>query len=200
MESFLAKHSPHIEGTLSCFDRGSFKGYLPLEWPEARESLLARRGLRIMDFKSLVTNQPSEFKVFRQGKRNGVEGRHWLPLRKSVVNMDRDAEIGRATNGRYLKALSETVDVAAAHSPRRPSSKGQNLMATTLHDHHELYPTTSLAGSPFQKHARTKRTCFGQRLKSVSSTIHSSRRFISSPAAVPSICRSGPRRRTSPRR
>ena len=64
-----------------------------------------------------VTNQPSEFKVFRPGKRNGVEGRHWLPLRKGVTNMDRSAEIGRATNGRYLKALSKTVDVAAAREP-----------------------------------------------------------------------------------
>lgn len=192
-----------------------------------------RRILRI----ETVINQPSEFKVFRRGKRNGVEGLHWLPLRKGVANMYRYAEIGRATNGRYLNALSETLDVAAAREPFRklaepakrpngrrvrgfnpasredaalfaavlrgehflhgfrneqiraalygtlpkdtvtarrqrsrvtrllqrlhthhliakiprtrrwrPSSKGQNLMATTLHYHHELYPTKSLAG------------------------------------------------------
>ena len=33
--------------------------------------------------------------------------------------MYRYAEIGRATNGRYLNALSETVDVAAAREPFR---------------------------------------------------------------------------------
>ena len=192
-----------------------------------------RRILRV----ETVINQPSEFKVFRMGKRNGVEGRHWLPLRKGVANMYRYAEIGRATNGRYLNALSETVDVAAAREPFRklaepakrpngrrvrgfnpasredtalfaavmrgehflqgfrneqiraalygplpkdavtarrqrnrvtrllqrlhmhgltakiphtrrwrPSSKGQTLMTTTLHYHHDLYPTKSLAG------------------------------------------------------
>ena len=192
-----------------------------------------RRILRI----ETVINQPSEFQVFRMGKRNGVEGRHWLPLRKGVANMSRYAEIGRATNGRYLNALSETVDVAAAREPFRklaepakrsngrrvrgfnpasredtalfaavlrgehflhgfrneqiraalygplpkdtvtarrqrsrvtrllqrlhtpgliakiprtrrwrPSSKGQTLMTTTLHYHHESYPTKSLAG------------------------------------------------------
>ena len=42
-----------------------------------------RRILRV----ETVINQPSEFKVFRQGKRNGVEGMHWLPLRKGVANM-----------------------------------------------------------------------------------------------------------------
>jgi hypothetical protein len=192
-----------------------------------------RRILRI----ETVINQPSEFKVFRWGKRNGVEGMHWLPLRKGVANLYRYAEIGRATNGRYLNALSVTVDVAAAREPFRklaepakrpngrrvrgfnpasredtalfaavlrgehilhgfrneqiraalygplpkdavtarrqrsrvtrylqrlhthgliakiprthrwrPSSEGQTLMTTTLHYHHDLYPTKSLAG------------------------------------------------------
>ena len=30
MENFLQKHSKLVTGTLSCFDRIMFKGYLPL--------------------------------------------------------------------------------------------------------------------------------------------------------------------------
>lgn len=64
-----------------------------------------------------VINRPGEFKVWRRGKRNGVEGMHWLPLCKGVGHLYRYAEIGRATNGRYLNSLSETVDIAKARQP-----------------------------------------------------------------------------------
>ena len=64
-----------------------------------------------------VINRPNEFKVWRHGPRNGVEGRHWLPLCQGVGHLDRYAEIGRATNGRYLNSLSETVDIASARQP-----------------------------------------------------------------------------------
>ncbi|MBI5759763.1 MAG: hypothetical protein HZA46_14695 [Planctomycetales bacterium] len=62
MEKFLEKYNQQITGTLSCFDRVIFKGYLPLGWPDAMESLLARQGLRIMDFKRFVTEQSARFK------------------------------------------------------------------------------------------------------------------------------------------
>ena len=44
LENLLEKYESQITGTLSCFDRVIFKGYLPLGWPDARESLLARQG------------------------------------------------------------------------------------------------------------------------------------------------------------
>lgn len=62
MEKFLEKYGQHLTGTGSGFERVIFKGYLPLGWPEAMESLWARQGLRIMDFKRFVTDQSARFK------------------------------------------------------------------------------------------------------------------------------------------
>jgi hypothetical protein len=57
VQKFIDKYSDLITGTLSCFDRVVFKGYLPLGWPEAMEKLLYRQGLLIKDFKDFVSQQ-----------------------------------------------------------------------------------------------------------------------------------------------
>jgi hypothetical protein len=49
-----------VTGSISCFDRILFKGYLPLGWPEAMERLLFYRGLKIKDFKSFVMRQSQQ--------------------------------------------------------------------------------------------------------------------------------------------
>ena len=50
-------------------------------------------------------NQPKQFRVFRakQGGPNGEKA--WRPLRKSVVDLKRRAEVSQATNDRYAEAL-----------------------------------------------------------------------------------------------
>lgn len=50
--------------------------------------------------------KPREFKVRRQGVRNGREVTDWFPLCKGVANLFRYAEICRSTNRRYLDALA----------------------------------------------------------------------------------------------
>ena len=62
MRESLGKHAEKISGTISCFDRLIFKGYLPLTWPRAMEKLMARRGLLIKDFKSFVSSSSRELK------------------------------------------------------------------------------------------------------------------------------------------
>jgi hypothetical protein len=57
VQTFVDKYSDLITGTLSCFDRVVFKGYLPLGWPEAMEKLLYRQGFLIKDFKDFVSHQ-----------------------------------------------------------------------------------------------------------------------------------------------
>jgi len=57
VEEFLAKHADKITGTLACFDRINFKGYLPLNWAKAMEKLLTDHGLLIKDFKGFVAAQ-----------------------------------------------------------------------------------------------------------------------------------------------
>ncbi|MBI5760935.1 MAG: hypothetical protein HZA46_20625 [Planctomycetales bacterium] len=77
MEKFLEKYDRQITGTVSCFDRVIFKGYLPLSWPEAMESLLARQGLRIMEFKRFVTDQSARFKKLANEVCEQAGRPHW---------------------------------------------------------------------------------------------------------------------------
>ena len=88
MENFLAKYQQHIKGTPSWFDRVIFKGYLPLGWPEARESLLARRGGRIMDFKSLVTQQSARFKAWADQVREPAKRPKLAAARRKCLCFD----------------------------------------------------------------------------------------------------------------
>ena len=51
-------------------------------------------------------NHPKRFRVRRRVMRGGEEVMDWVPLRKGVVDLRRRAEIGRASNERYLQALA----------------------------------------------------------------------------------------------
>ena len=59
MKNFLDKHAERVSGTISCFDRLIFKGYLPLTWPRAMEKLMAGEGLKIKDF--MYTPEENEY-------------------------------------------------------------------------------------------------------------------------------------------
>jgi hypothetical protein len=54
MNSFLEKHADKTQGTLSCFDRVIFKGYLPISSPGGMAWLLDREKILIKDFKTFV--------------------------------------------------------------------------------------------------------------------------------------------------
>jgi hypothetical protein len=54
VEKFLTQFSKQISGVISCFDRMVFRGHLPIGWAGAMEGLLAKQGLRIMQFKEFV--------------------------------------------------------------------------------------------------------------------------------------------------
>jgi hypothetical protein len=60
-------------------------------------------------------NNPRRFKVRRPATRNGRPCMGWIPMRKSVVDISRRAELGLAANGRYLEALG----VVGEPSPTR---------------------------------------------------------------------------------
>jgi hypothetical protein len=62
VKNFLDKHAEKVSGTISCFDRLIFKGYLPLTWPRAMEKLMAGEGLKIKDFKKFVSSSSQKLK------------------------------------------------------------------------------------------------------------------------------------------
>jgi hypothetical protein len=51
MKTFLDKHAQNILGTLTCFDRLIFKGYLPLSSERGLEALFYHQDWRVKDFK-----------------------------------------------------------------------------------------------------------------------------------------------------
>ena len=53
-----------------------------------------------------VINDPKDFKVLRNGIRNGEEVYGWFPMAKGIKNLYRYVEISKAANRKYLDALS----------------------------------------------------------------------------------------------
>ena len=57
MDQFIAKHADKLEGTLSCFDRVLFRGYLPLFSGAAMAAFLDSRGIRRPELKRFLLRQ-----------------------------------------------------------------------------------------------------------------------------------------------
>ncbi len=55
MERFIVKHQAKIVGTISCFDRLLFKGYLPISYAEAMEGFMNRQGVLFKAFKRFAS-------------------------------------------------------------------------------------------------------------------------------------------------
>jgi len=61
-----------------------------------------------------VVNRPYEFRVRRTGKRKGKQIMGWFPLTKGVRHRWRYREVMASANGRYLEALAQIQNPAAA--------------------------------------------------------------------------------------
>ncbi len=64
MKNSIEKHTRKITGTIGCFDRIIFKGYLPISRAESMEGFTASRGLFIKDFKTVVLKQSERVKQY----------------------------------------------------------------------------------------------------------------------------------------
>ncbi len=62
MKKFIDKHTAKINGTIACFDRILFKGYLPISWAQGMERFMMRQGLLLKDFKAFVTKHSERIK------------------------------------------------------------------------------------------------------------------------------------------
>lgn len=68
-------------------------------------------------------NNPRRFKVRRRATRQGRPTVAWIPMRKSIADTSRRAEISRAANERYLEALSVVDDSTVTHQVLDPVSR-----------------------------------------------------------------------------
>jgi hypothetical protein len=62
MDAFITKHADKLQGTLSCFDRVLFRGYLPFFSGYAMASFLETRGIYRRDVKRFVLTQAYRLK------------------------------------------------------------------------------------------------------------------------------------------
>jgi len=62
MEKFIDKHTQKITGTIACFDRILFKGYLRISWAESMDRFMTSQGLLLKDFKKFVTKHSERVK------------------------------------------------------------------------------------------------------------------------------------------
>ena len=62
MDAFIAKHADKLQGTLLCFDRVLFRGYLPFFSAYAMASFLESRGIYRRDVKRFVLTQAYRLK------------------------------------------------------------------------------------------------------------------------------------------
>jgi hypothetical protein len=79
MKAFLDKHAPSILGTLTCFDRLIFKGYLPLSYEQGLNALFYHQDWLVKDFKVHAQDLSRQIADHAQALATS-QGRPFLPL------------------------------------------------------------------------------------------------------------------------
>ena len=97
MERFINKHQDKITGTLSCFDRLLFKGYLPISFPQAMESFMNRHELLLKDFKQFVKKHSETLKVHALTTAQ-CSARPYIYLKAPIRKDDRARQIAKQDN------------------------------------------------------------------------------------------------------
>src|SRR5262249_28015062 len=90
MNEFLRKHAGQITGTLSCFDRVLFRGYLPLESGWAMAGFLRQRGVRRTGLKNFRLEQAAYLKSKAFKLARATDG-HTLDRAERVARFQSDA-------------------------------------------------------------------------------------------------------------
>jgi hypothetical protein len=87
MKTFLEAHASKIQGTLSCFDRMLFRGYLPLESGGFMADFLRSQGVRAGQLKVFLPSQADRL-VEHAKQTAAVAGRPYEYLRASIKMED----------------------------------------------------------------------------------------------------------------
>ena len=92
MEKFIDKHTQKITGTIACFDRILFKGYLPISWAENMERFILSQGLLFKDFKTFVTKQSERIKQHAKAMAE-KNGRPYIHINGRIRKEEKAREI-----------------------------------------------------------------------------------------------------------
>lgn len=92
MESFVQHHAAKIIGTLGCFDRLIFKGYLPFSYPKSMEGFLDQQDILLKELPALAKEQSQKLKAHAQEVAQKA-GRPFIRLEKRIRKEDRARQI-----------------------------------------------------------------------------------------------------------
>jgi hypothetical protein len=93
-----------FSGEVSANVRQRPEGVRIKHWVEENSLKMYDKEGSILRIETTINN-PRRFKIRRPATRDGRPCLIWLPLRKSIADISRRAELGLAANGRYLEAL-----------------------------------------------------------------------------------------------
>lgn len=104
----------HFTGEASTNVKRRPEGVRIKHWVEENSIKMYDKEGSVLRIETTINN-PRRFKVRRPAIRKGQPCLGWIPLRKSIADISRRAELGLAANGRYLEALG----VVGEPSPTR---------------------------------------------------------------------------------
>jgi len=129
MDKFIIAHEDKITGTISCFDRVLFKGYLPIASPHTMERFLTGQGLLIKDFKHVASSCSDGLKTYAQDVANKAE-RPYIYLGTPVRKEEGARQIAERDGiEQGLVCVFSTVE--ACQSFRVKYGKGRPQLAPT---------------------------------------------------------------------
>ena len=94
-EQFIHKHTGKITGTIACFDRILFKGYLPISWAESMERFMNSQGLLLKKFKEFVTIHSERLKQNARGMAQ-KSGRPYIHLNGQIRKEEKARKIAHS--------------------------------------------------------------------------------------------------------
>lgn len=94
VDSFLHKHADKITGTLSCFDRLIFKGYLDFTYPRSMEGFLAQKNILLKDFRATALQLSEELKAFAKALADQA-ARPFIYLQKRIRKEERARQMAK---------------------------------------------------------------------------------------------------------
>jgi hypothetical protein len=110
----LSGHGLEVETHLT----RHFEGHCLKHWVD-HNSLKLYDHLNVLRPETTI-NDPNGFRVFRTAE-NDPEGElGWRPLRRGVADMHRRAQVGQATNVRYLEALADVAETKTVKELAEP--------------------------------------------------------------------------------
>lgn len=102
-----------FKGEVKSNYKGRVEGTRVKHWVEENSIEMYDKQERVLRVETTVNNC-RRWRVWRRTARRGKRCMAWIPMRKSIADLRRRAEVSRAANGRYLDALAVVGESSAA--------------------------------------------------------------------------------------